>query len=79
MERDAIIAHWSARFLKERLFDQSDPYKISICDKCGNIATTKKECRACNSDKISVVNMPYVSKLFLHELAAVNIKTVIKV
>ena len=75
MERDAAIAHGGIRFLKERLFEQSDKYTVGICDKCGNFATENKLCRACNTDKISHVNMPYVSKLVIQELNAMCIKT----
>ena len=78
MERDCMIAHGVSRFLKERLFDQSDPYQIAICDICGNFSTTQKECKGCKSDQISKVNMPYASKLLIQELNAMGLKTMIK-
>ena len=78
-ERDCMIAHGTSRFLKERLFEKSDPYQLIICDKCGNIATTPTECKACDSDKISRVNMPFASKLLCQELNAMSIKTLITV
>jgi len=74
MERDSMIAHGAARFLKERLFDESDPYNVMVCHKCGNIATTRTECKMCNTDKVSNVNIPYVSKLVIQELNAMLIK-----
>jgi DNA-directed RNA polymerase II subunit RPB2 len=77
MERDCMIAHGCARFLKERLFDQSDPYNIVVCDSCGNIATTQTSCKACNHENVTRVNIPYVSKLLIQELNAMGIKTVI--
>lgn len=74
MERDAMIAHGVSRFLKERLFEKSDPYTINICDNCGNIATSQNECRYCNEDKISRVGFPYAASLLVKELMAMNIK-----
>jgi DNA-directed RNA polymerase beta subunit len=74
MERDCMIAHGVSRFLKERLFEKSDPYQINVCNKCGNIATRPNECKVCETDQISIVNLPYASKLLIQELGAMNIK-----
>lgn len=74
MERDCIIAHGASRFLKERLFEQSDPYNAMICEECGNFATSSTKCKSCNTDKIVKVHMPYVSKLVIQELNAMMIK-----
>lgn len=54
MERDCIIAHGSAFFLKERLFDVSDAYTAHVCDICGMFAVAQLSkqsffCKRCNN------------------------------
>jgi len=74
MERDAMIGHGVSRFLKDRLFESSDPYQINVCEKCGNFASKSNECKACNSDEVAVVPIPYASKLLMQELMSMGIK-----
>ncbi|GKE41703.1 DNA-directed RNA polymerase II subunit RPB2 [Tanacetum coccineum] len=63
MERDCIIADGAARFLKERLFDQSDAYRVHGCEHCGliaidNLKNNSFECRICKN-KIDIVQSTY--------------------
>ena len=79
MERDCMISHGAARFLKERLMDVSDCYRVHICDICGLICEAwlgqnTYLCRGCrNNSKISALNLPYASKLLFQELMALMI------
>ena len=60
------IAHGAAHFLKERLFDYSDAYRVHICEICGlvSVANLKKntfDCFGCkNKTKISQVRATLV-------------------
>lgn len=78
MERDCMITHGNSRFLKERLFDMSDPYNVIICDNCGMITAAQDECTTCNKDAVTPVNYPYAAKLLQQELNAMCIKMVLR-
>ena len=79
MERDCMLAHGTSSFLKERLFDSSDPYRIHVCDTCGLFAVANKnlnifECKSCkNNTEISEINIPFSCKLFFQEIMSMNI------
>ncbi|CAE8739290.1 unnamed protein product [Polarella glacialis] len=79
MERDCIISHGAAKFLKERLFDVSDAYRVHVCDTCGlfSVAQISKdtfECRLCkDKGRISQICLPYAAKLMIQELMTMNI------
>mmetsp|Transcript_890 Transcript_890/g.1483 ORF Transcript_890/g.1483 Transcript_890/m.1483 type:complete len:436 (+) Transcript_890:854-2161(+) len=79
MERDCLVSHGAAIFLKDRLMDQSDAFGTYICDICGFICIANKkknifQCRNCNnSNFISFVRIPYSCKLLFQELMALCI------
>ena len=79
MERDCIISHGSASFLKERLLDVSDNYKVFICDNChmfGSVNEQKNiyKCDHCsNTTRFSEVRIPYACKLLIQELISMSV------
>jgi DNA-directed RNA polymerase II subunit RPB2 len=92
MERDCLIAHGLAYFLKEKFLDSSDAYVTYVCDICGLFAQhmihTDKTgtlqdlyyCQACNNKtKISKIMIPYAFKLLLQELMSMCIAPRIRV
>jgi len=80
MERDCMISHGASAFLKERLLDVSDAFRVHICEICGLMTPIAKlqqgqfECRPCkNKTRIAQVVVPYAAKLLFQELGAMNV------
>ena len=84
MERDAMLSHGTVQFLKERLFDVSDKYFVTICKETGMIAAVNEEKGIYNSlysnnnTDFVRVQIPYASKLLLQELQTMGIVIKIK-
>lgn len=80
MERDCLIGHGVSKFLKEKMLDTSDNYRIFICKNCGLTADANptKNIYKCNYCKVSSdvvqVRIPYAFKLLSQELQTMNIK-----
>lgn len=94
MEKDAVVAHGMAKFLKERLIDCSDAYSTYICGQCGLFARREESrlnkptpgpndvyyCPTCkNYNDIHKIMIPYAFKLMIQELMAMNIAPRIRV
>lgn len=67
MERDSIISHGIAEFLKESMYDRSDAYEYIIDDDSGYIAPVKE---TTNPNK---VHAPYTFKLLTQEVQTMGI------
>jgi hypothetical protein len=79
MEIECNWAHGIMQFLKERLMECSDNYRVFICKKCGLMCNVTPEkniyhCRNCkNITHFSEVRMPYCMKLLTQEVQTMGI------
>jgi DNA-directed RNA polymerase II subunit RPB2 len=79
MEVECNWAHGDMQFLKERLVDCSDNYRVHVCRECGCMAVSNPEqrfymCRNCKSSvDIAEIRIPYACKLLFQELSAMSI------
>jgi DNA-directed RNA polymerase II subunit RPB2 len=80
MERDCLLAHGTGQFVKERLLDMSDKFRVYVCKQCGMFVTAGNPykniyfCKACNnSTNITEVHLPYAYKLLTQELMSLSI------
>ena len=78
MESWSMYGHGSAAFLRDRLFFQSDAYRIFVCKKCGLMATgdiknKRYYCSACNVPDVAQVQLPFATKLLYQELMSVGV------
>jgi DNA-directed RNA polymerase II subunit RPB2 len=84
MERDCLISHGAAELLKDRLLDNSDPSRLTVCAQCGLLAQPAANgtevrhktahCRNCGKGA-RVVDMaaPFTFRLLLQEMQAMSV------
>lgn len=84
MERDCLITHGCANFIRDRFFCNSDQYRIHICEHCGltaqsNLKKMTYECRnpICHDKPTAIcqIEIPYACKLLLQEMMSMCIST----
>ena len=81
MEVECNWGHGSLQFLKERLMDCSDNYRIFVCSKCGMMSNVNPDkniydCKACkNKSSFVQVRIPYACKLLFQEIQCMGIGT----
>jgi DNA-directed RNA polymerase II subunit RPB2 len=73
MERDAILSHGIASFLKESFYDRADGYTINISKKTGRIVPVNKNKNIYPEEEYSTIKVPYTFKLLIQELEAMCI------
>ncbi|CAH1407605.1 unnamed protein product [Nezara viridula] len=94
MERDSLISHGASFLLQDRLFHCSDKTMTLICRTCGTIIgplfiensrcedqsdNETLRCKLCDSaGKIEKLDIPYIFRFLVVQLASVNIKLKIK-
>lgn len=84
MERDCVISHGAAEFLRDRLLDNSDASILTLCGTCGLLAQPAAEhtyvrhrvahCNNCGADaQVHDMRSPVAFRLLLQELQAMSI------
>ena len=81
MEVECNEAHGISSFLKERMMECSDNYRVYVCCKCGMIANVNPdaniyECKPCNNNiAFHEIRIPYACKLMFQEIQTMSIGT----
>lgn len=80
MERDCILSHGAANFLKETLQDRSDNYRLHVCKLCGLVCMVNRDanityCKNCANKEFDFMEarVPYAFKLFVQELETMGV------
>jgi DNA-directed RNA polymerase II subunit RPB2 len=81
MEIECNWAHGVNMFLKERIMECSDNYRMHVCKQCGFMAIANPEknlwlCRNCkNTTNFAEIRVPYAFKLLLQEIQSMSLGT----
>lgn len=78
MERDALISHGAASFMKDRMFYNSDAYRVHVCEKCGLMVKGDSKnksffCNSCKVPDVVQVEIPFATKLLFQELMCIGV------
>jgi len=76
MERDCLLGQGLVYMTVDRMFHQSDEYRLPVCTICGlqAIDTGERiECRVCGTSKCVMVPIPFATKLMNQEFSVLNI------
>jgi hypothetical protein len=79
MEIECNWSHGIQQFLKERVMECSDNYRVFICKHCGMVATVNPEknlysCKPCkNTTNFAEIRIPYACKLLFQEIQTMGI------
>lgn len=80
MEAACMLSHGTCAFLMERIYESSDPYRLHIDARTGEQVPVNMRTREVPAGRDVVqVEVPYMTKLLMQELAAMNIATHIEV
>ena len=52
MERDCLVTHGCANFMRDRFFCNSDQYRIHICERCGLLAQSNLKKMTCECPNV---------------------------
>lgn len=81
-EMACLAGHGGAYTLVERLMEQSDETRVWFCNICGLQALSYKgtdgslprqECRVCETSNVSLIRLPYATKLLIQEFSSINV------